>query len=87
MGWAGGPAKIDVEESTSGLLDLIERAVHLQLAQFGESKKVDTSAASTYEFKHAAEEIESKGHLDRFVEYLQHDNFAYVEYDGTMMEW
>lgn len=87
MGYAGGPAKTEIEESATGLLELIERAVHLQIAQLSEAKKLDTSVTSNYEFKHSAEEIESKGHLDRFAQYLQNDNFAYVNFDGTMMEW
>lgn len=69
------------------MLELIERAVHYQISRLGDTGKADTSVAEKYEFRHAKEEIEKMKHTDPLIEHLERDDFVYVRYDGTIMDF
>lgn len=92
MGQTGGQqAKIDIEESTDGILDILERAVQFQSSQSAAGKSGgDEKAAKTadkYQFRSPPDELESKEHLNEFVSHLDNNNFAFVRYDGFILQW
>jgi ribosomal protein S12 methylthiotransferase accessory factor YcaO len=81
MGCAkGAPAKTEVDESTDGLLEIMERACAFQI-------KTMKSDPSSFQFGHSVEEVDKKGEYPEMIEKLQNENFCYIKFDGTMMEW
>jgi hypothetical protein len=82
MGLAKGqPAKIDVETSTAGILEVVERAAALQL----QGKQLESS--QKFMFKTPLDQVEKRAHLKEFADQLKKDNFAYVKHNGELMKW
>eukprot|EP01033_Poteriospumella_lacustris_P006696 gene6698-4827_t len=92
MGQTGGQkAKIDIEESTDGMLDILERAVQFQASQSAVGKtggdEKATKTASKYRFRSPPDELENMEHLNEFVSHLDNNNFAFVRHDGFILQW
>jgi NAD(P)-dependent dehydrogenase (short-subunit alcohol dehydrogenase family) len=81
MGEAKGQfAPTDIDTSTYGILQAIERASISQL-------KDQKLGLEPFQFSVPNTEIEKREHLDDFMKHLQSDHFVYVKYDGTIMTW
>jgi hypothetical protein len=79
MGLAKGQqARIEAEESTCGIVSVIERAAVLQ------SK---SSFASPFQFYSSIKETHAAERFQQMTETLQKENFVKVQYDGTVMDW
>lgn len=84
MGLVGGqPANVDIETSTDGILQVIERTAVLQLQKFSN----DEDFSRQYRFSGPVEEIEKKEYLNPAIERLYENNFVFVKYDGDIMDW
>jgi hypothetical protein len=81
MGSAQGQAaQITEEESTNGMLSILERSATTQIR----SNKIDPSA---FQFTSSLEEIEKRGELNEMINKLEDDNFVFVKYNGDVMSW
>lgn len=92
MGQTGGQkTKIDIEESTDGMLDILERAVQFQASQSAVGKtggdEKATKTANKYRFRSPPDELENMEHLNEFVSHLDNNNFAFVRHDGFILQW
>lgn len=90
MGQVGGqPAKLEIDESTQGILEILERAIHYQTSHVkgGEEGANVSNVTQSYEFKVPPEEIENKDKLNEFISPLESNNFAFVSYDGSILQW
>jgi NAD(P)-dependent dehydrogenase (short-subunit alcohol dehydrogenase family) len=87
MGTAKGQeADIDIETSTSGILQVIERVAVLQLHDQIQKHLPDLD--TQFQFSAPLEKIEERSdHLNVVIHKLQTDNFVYVQYDGQLLPW
>lgn len=88
MGLVGGqPAKIDIEESTEGILELVERAIQFQASKIQNNTKGEGTKGGVEFQQSSADEIEGREHLNEFISHLDSNNFAFVRYDGQIIQW
>jgi NAD(P)-dependent dehydrogenase (short-subunit alcohol dehydrogenase family) len=90
MGTTGGQhAKVDIDESSGKLVDLIERASVYQLKANSSiiGSLLGKDKGQGIQFTTPPEEIEKKGEFNEMIEHLQKDNFVFVEYTGKILEW
>jgi hypothetical protein len=81
MGSAHGQtAEITEEESTNGILSLLERSAVTQIR----SNKDDPAS---YQFTCSIEEIEKRNELNEMINKLENDNFVFVNYNGEILSW
>jgi NAD(P)-dependent dehydrogenase (short-subunit alcohol dehydrogenase family) len=102
MGLAGGqPAKIDVNESTNAMIDMIEKVCVSQLRHFKDQEKSgsegmgkakegggsDEDVVGSYRFSTNVSDIEKRSNYNEVVSHLDSDNFVFASYDGRILQW
>lgn len=95
MGIAGGqPAKIDIDQSTNSIIDMIEKVCVSQLRQFkGKSDGKESGDKSgeyivgSIRFSTNIQEIEKRANFNEVVSHLDSDNFVFANYDGRILQW
>ena len=78
------PAKTDIETSTAGILELIQKTALFQLKQVSSYLEHNMKQ---FQFSTPFEEIDEKENLQEFIEKLRTDNFVYVKFDGEILPW
>ena len=84
MGSAGGQQpKVELDESTNCMIDLIEKVAAYQLRK----QNVQSEVLQEYEFSNNLEQIEGRENFNEVVSKLDADNFVFTTFDGNILAW
>lgn len=53
----------------------------------GQESATSEEPSEKFNFKLSSEELENKDNLNEFVSHLANNNFAFVRYDGSILQW